>query len=172
MFRRENTSAQRSLSGAERATSLGVGALGLSGRVARAYFRLNPGIPFVARGFQIILGLHVDPIIRRRIEVASKAQCGLSGDAPMAGYDTGNSIGRHVKRLGQAVHADAQVVQREQRVFQRTIRNMLRRCGNITPRRSSCCGIPWNSAGQKRDFNRAHIRRLAEFFHVSPELFL
>jgi len=81
--------------------------LGLSGRVARAYFGPDLRIPFVARALEIILGLHVDPIVRCRVEVASETQGGLPGNPPLAGYDSGNPVGRHVQRLGQAVHANS-----------------------------------------------------------------
>jgi len=64
----------------------------LSGRVARAHFGPDFRIPLVARGFEIILGLHVDPIVWRRVEVASQTQGGLSGDSTLAGDDSGNSV--------------------------------------------------------------------------------
>jgi len=64
----------------------------LSGRVTRAYFGPDFRIPLVARGFEIILGLHVDPIVWRRVEVASQTQGGLSGDSTLAGDDSGNPV--------------------------------------------------------------------------------
>src|SRR5579862_441561 len=84
---------------------------GLSGRVTRAYFGLDLRIPFVACGLEIILGLHVDPIVRRGVEIASQTQGSLPSNPSLAGYNTGNPVSRHMQRLGQAVHANSQIRQ-------------------------------------------------------------
>jgi len=81
----------------------------LSGSLARAYFGPDARIPLVAGALEVKLGLHVDPIIRSRAEVACQSQRRLPADPPLARYDAGNAIGRHMQRLGQVIHADFQI---------------------------------------------------------------
>jgi hypothetical protein len=52
--------------------------------VKREHFGLDLRFPFVARRFQIVLSLHVDPIVRRGIEVASETQGGFPAPAGAA----------------------------------------------------------------------------------------
>ena len=59
--------------------------------------------------FRVHTGLHVDPIARSGVEVASETQGGLYSNPSLAGNDTGDPVGRHMQRLGQAVHGSSRL---------------------------------------------------------------
>jgi len=80
--------------------------------LARFYFGLNVGLPFVAGGFEVELGLHADPVVRGGAEIAAQSQGGFSGDGSMASDNAGNAVGGDVERVRQPVHADAHIVNR------------------------------------------------------------
>jgi len=56
------------------------GCTGRSRRLARRYLGLDLRVPFIARCFEVKLGLHADPIAGRRVEVAGEPQGGFPGD--------------------------------------------------------------------------------------------
>src|ERR1017187_7613816 len=83
----------------------------MSGCMAGLNLDLNLRFPFVACGFKITLGLHVDPVVWGRVEVASEPQGCLPGNGALASDDAGNPVCRYMQRLSQTVHADSQIVQ-------------------------------------------------------------
>jgi hypothetical protein len=76
-----------------------------------SYFGVHTSFPLIASGVEVVSRLHVQPVFGRGPEIAGEAQGGFSGDGALSGEDRADPVGGYVDLLGQAIHAEAEVVE-------------------------------------------------------------